>query len=744
MGKIPRSNTRMNGVSPDAYSEKQLLEILAGLDRAASPEALCAGHGIGGELARALWARRTRAAEILSNDDTKRSVRLETLLEVVNELAKAPGFDALCKAAAEMAVSRLGFERIGIWFRDEEPGFLRGSFGVDEDGSLRDERRRKVPIRPNDEETLRVLDHQVRFLLQTNTDLRDAHGRTVGQGTSVLAPLWDGEEVIGFIATDNHLRHTEITQEQGHVLAFFAVSVGHLCSIHRATEALRQSEGQLRLIMDQVPALLWTAGPDLRFTSSAGQALARLGQKPGETDGRSLYEYFGTTDPEFAPIRAHLNALEGKTSWFEFEWAGVSFQVYVEPLHDRDGAIIGAIGAALDISNLREAEEERRTLEAQMQHAQKLESLGMMASGVAHDFNNLLVSMLGNAELAQLEVAADSRAHHYLGQIVKAACRAADLCKQMLAYTGKGRLVFDFVDLNAVAREMAELLTMSISKNTELAFHFAEKLPLVKGDATQLRQVLMNLITNASEALEDTPGTVRIRTGTMQCSQQDIESLHVSDGLIPGDYVFIEVADSGCGIDCAVLDRIFDPFYSTKFTGRGLGLAAVLGIVRGHGGGIGVSSAPGKGTAFRILLPPHEAPVPRPERTDDRGRGLASGSVLIIDDETHVRELAEQMLTAAGYRVLAAPDGDTGVALLESDGHEVDIVLLDLAMPGMDGVATFEKLRMVNRTVPVVLCSGYGKELSIARFPDGALAGFLGKPFRMGELVQTVSQVLGA
>ena len=615
----------------DDKTGEQYLALLKALNQAENPKALCGDFGIGEPLAQALFQqRRPPSAEKTSDASLGFSARLQSVLEVVNEMAKAPGFDELCRTAATLAVSRLGFERIGIWFRDEDPGFLRGSFGVSEDGTVRDERSRKIPISPDDDDARRVLNREVRFALRRDTGLRDAEGNIVGRGTRVMAPVWDGQEVIGFIYIDNHLSHCDITEEQCRILALFAVSVGHLCSLHRTAEALRRGE------------------------------------------------------------------------------------------------------------------EERRKLEAQVQHAQKLESLGVLAGGIAHDFNNLLVGVLGNVELAQIELGSFSPASRYLKEIGKAASRAADLCKQMLAYSGKGQFVLELVNLNDVAREMTGLLGVSISKKTRVEFCLLDGLPSVEGDATQLRQGVMNLVTNASEALADKPGVVSISTGAVQCTRQDIESLHARDGMRPGEYVFLDVSDTGCGMDRETLARIFDPFYSTKFTGRGLGLAAVLGIVRGHHGGIRVDSSPGEGTTFRILLPPKTAPSAKPLETESGLVMSGSGTVLVIDDEDQVRELGATMLGVAGYTVLTASDARNGLAVLEANAGKVDVVLLDMAMPGMDGREAYERIRDLDPAVPVVLCSGYGKEASMERFNEGELAGFLAKPFRMGELLAAVRDVITA
>jgi len=289
---------------------------------------------------------------------------------------------------------------------------------------------------------------------------------------------------------------------------------------------------------------------------------------------------------------------------------------------------------------------------------------------------------------------------------------------------------------------MAGLVGMSVSRNTNLDYNLADDLPVVEGDATQLRQVVLNLVTNANEALDGKPGVVTIGTGVTHCVGDEIDVFAMSGQIPPGDYVFLEVSDTGCGIDRETVERIFDPFFSTKFAGRGLGLAAVLGIVRGHGGAIKVNSTPGAGTTFRILLPAKSVYSQMPPDEDREAFKNGSGMVLIIDDEEQVRELGAEILAMAGYDVIVAPDGATGVNLLEQNDGKVLVVLLDMAMPGMDGFETFQKLREVDGEVPIVLCSGYGRDISMERFQERDLAGFLAKPFRMNELLKVVSMAV--
>jgi PAS domain S-box-containing protein len=382
--------------------------------------------------------------------------------------------------------------------------------------------------------------------------------------------------------------------------------------------------------------------------------------------------------------------------------------------------------------------EQQRRAEEQMRNAQKLESLGVLAGGIAHDFNNLLVGVLGNAGLALLELPDDSPARQAIRDIEISAQRAAELTRQMLAYSGRGTFRVEPVDVSTLVEEMSQLLRRVISKQAQLSLHLDRALPAVVGDATQLRQVVMNLITNASDALDERQGTIRLETGVVQADRQMLASTYLDEELPEGEYVCIEVSDTGVGMDAATAARLFDPFFTTKFTGRGLGLAAVLGIVRGHRGAISLQSAPGKGTTFRVLLPAAQgvsAPTPAPPAST-LARG--SGRVLLVDDEEAVRGLARRVLERGGFDVVEAQSGEEALARYEERPDTVTAVVLDLTMPGLGGEATFHALRRTRPDLPIVLSSGYMPE------EGDAFSGvaFLAKPYRPAELVDAVNAAI--
>ena len=418
-------------------------------------------------------------------------------------------------------------------------------------------------------------------------------------------------------------------------------------------------------------------------------------------------------------------------------------------LRDAGGRIVSVLSLVEDVTERVQAEnaaraaiEDRASIERKLKEAQKLESLGVLAGGIAHDFNNLLTGILGNASMAATKLGRGSPAQNCLDQIEVAATRAAELCKQMLAYSGKGRFLVRNLDLNGVVRETTDLLRISIGKNVALQFDLVPSLPQVLADCTQMRQVIMNLVLNAAESFGDRSGVIRVSTGVMHADRAYFSAAHLSPDLPAGKYVYMDVADEGCGMPPEVMERIFDPFFTTKFAGRGLGLAAVLGIVRGHRGALKVESRTGEGTVFRILLPVAEGSpeVPRKVRPAPAWRG--KGVALVVDDEEILRTVTTEMLESLGFRVITAVDGEDGVEKFIQNSDDISVVLLDLTMPRKDGVQALREMLLIRPDVRTVLMSGYSEQEAVARFTDKKLAGFLQKPFRLADLAEKLQQAL--
>jgi signal transduction histidine kinase/DNA-binding response OmpR family regulator len=408
------------------------------------------------------------------------------------------------------------------------------------------------------------------------------------------------------------------------------------------------------------------------------------------------------------------------------------------PFTDDDRHFLdGAARVLAESARRHRAAAHQRALEDQVRHAQKMESLGVLAGGIAHDFNNLLMAIVGHASLGLAEVDGASAVRDHLSQIEATAKRAADLTNQLLAYAGKGRFVIERVNLNRLVEEMGNLLHTAISRKASIRYDLAPDLPAVEGDPTQLNQVVMNLITNASEALGGEAGTITVTTGRMQASEKLLREACFENSLTAGSYVFLEVSDTGCGMDEVTLQKIFDPFFSTKFAGRGLGLASVLGVIRSHHGAIRVTSAKGVGTRFRILFPfvaepAHDAPqAPRPEV-----RWKGAGTILLVDDEDLVRAVAELMLRRLGFEVITACDGLEAVDVFRTRKDQVDAVVLDMTMPNMDGNEALAALQKLKPDVRVLMTSGFTAEDVAGGIGRNGRVSFLQKPFNSAMLAE--------
>lgn len=409
---------------------------------------------------------------------------------------------------------------------------------------------------------------------------------------------------------------------------------------------------------------------------------------------------------------------------------------------DADGAPMCRVIIS-DISESKRAQDELRYLEQKMQQTQKLESLGVMAGGIAHDFNNLLFAILGNADFALMEMPSGAVGRDNLQEIQAAAKRAAGLTNQMLAYSGKGALAIDEMDLSELVREMASLLKISHTKKTMVKYRLEENLSAIEGDASQLRQVVMNLITNASEAVGDESGIITVETGVIEATPEFLATTYAHDELPGGRYVYLKVADTGRGMDEATQVRIFEPFFTTKFTGRGLGMAAVLGIVRAHRGAIDIQSEVDQGTTIKVLFPALDEPVRRSVKEESPEEGwTVHGTVLVVDDEPQVRNLLKIVLEHKGFTVLTAEDGLQATKVFRDYKDDIVCVLLDLTMPNMGGEETFVELHQIRADVPVLLLSGYSEIEIKERFENLGFAGFLKKPVGSREILEKVRAVL--
>ncbi len=506
-------------------------------------------------------------------------------------------------------------------------------------------------------------------------------------------------------------------------------------------QQLERSESRLRLLMQNLPTVVFSIDRDGLFTLLEGAGLARVGLKPGELVGQSALDLYA----DYPDIVAALQmALAGAPSHSRSEVDGVTFDIWYAPIRDADGNLDGAMGIAYDVTEQVAHEAERRQMEARMLQVQKLESMGVLAGGIAHDFNNLLMAILGRADLARRKLPPLSPARDGIEEIIKATQRASDLCRQMLAYSGRSRFQLVCLDLRDLIEETLHLLELAISKKAILNLILEPNLPPIEGDPSQLNQVLMNLVINASEAIGDRSGVITLRTGAQMCTREYLRETYLDENLKEGLYVCLEVSDNGCGMDAETRQRLFDPFFTTKFTGRGLGLAAVLGIVRAHRGAIKVYSELNKGTTFKVLFPACEAAqVPTTESSGAKPQLKGEGrTVLLVDDEETIRAVGQQMLETLGFQVLVAADGREGLEILKTHKSSIALILLDLTMPHMNGEEAFREVRLLAPEIPVMLTSGYSEHEVTTRFAGKGLAGFIQKPYTLELLIERIAAVL--
>lgn len=421
-------------------------------------------------------------------------------------------------------------------------------------------------------------------------------------------------------------------------------------------------------------------------------------------------------------------------------------------LRDQRGKMLGFLGLMRDVTQRLQIEEERLDLERQVQHTQKLKSLGVLTGGIAHDFNNILMAIRGNTDLAMMDITIGKPGYENLVNIDNAVRQAAHLVNQMLAYSGMGKFESKPISMNQIVEEMSKLLKVSISKKVELKMNFSPSLPRIIGDLSQIQQIILNLITNASDAIGNHSGVINLSTGTLKCDRecfQDISPEFTKVSIHPptaGNYVYLEVSDDGCGMDNETLSKIFDPFFTTKFAGRGLGMASVQGIVRSHGGFLKVTSEEGKGTTFRIFFPEMEETtdlVPQPQEVNEMLEpGQNRGTILLADDEEFVLDVTRKMLEHFGYTVLIASDGLEAIEVFQEHIDEICCILLDLTMPQLDGEQVFERIRKMKPSTKVIICSGYSEHHSTEKFAGKGVAGFLNKPFTLEALSRKLNQVI--
>ena len=533
-----------------------------------------------------------------------------------------------------------------------------------------------------------------------------------------------------------------------------------LCGIATDITARKQAElelqekrRQLSNLISQLPGSAFRCLFDENLTALfASEGMLSLTGYPAEdfTAGRIHIAALTVPVDKLAVRTAVATALAERRN-FEIEYRiahrdGQEKWVLVRgrPIYDTDGTMRFIEGLAIDITALKHAEAEKIAFERNIQETQKLESLGVLAGGIAHDFNNLLTAILGNASLMRYTLLKEDTSHAQLEQIEKAARRAADLCSQMLAYAGKGKLSSGPIDLSLLVRDTTSLIEVYIGKNCELCLQLAGSLPPVLGDATQLRQIVMNLVINGSDAIgERAGGKISVTTFARQADAALFRTAIHQPKLEPGLYVGLEVKDNGCGMPPETIARIFEPFFTTKFSGRGLGLSAVLGIVQSHHGALFLESLPNQGSTFRLLLPAASGASIEDASVKSRSPFIAlRGTVLVTDDEEAVRLMLGRVLRQHGATVLLAANGTEALEIYQTQRDRIDVILLDLTMPGLSGEEILLRLQRLKARQKIIIMSGYGEEETMQRCAELGAVGFISKPFELQAVVTKLQSLL--
>lgn len=578
----------------------------------------------------------------------------------------------------------------------------------------------------------------------------------IGKLQSLIKPLIDGDTPSLLFQTIHRrkngedipveifLQHTLISDDR----PSFVAIVRDISRRIEREKALVNSEERFRGLANHAPVGI--------FRTDANGGCVYVNQRWSQITGLKFASalgdgWFSALHPEdIAGVAEHWQKLTDHDTEFSHDYRFLSPDKTVSyvsgqaiALYDANHTRVGFIGTVVDNTDRKSLEEARQLIERKLLDTQKLESLGLLAGGIAHDFNNLLTTIMGSASLASLELPSGSPIQEHLTRIDDGSVQAANLCKQLLAYSGKGRFIVKNLSLNQIIEESMHLLQISISKKAVLAYDLYDRIPAIEADPTQIRQILMNLVINASEAIGDASGVINISTGLTRVDQDYLSGTIVMDELPDGTYASLEVSDTGCGMSPEVVKKVFDPFFTTKFSGRGLGLAAVIGIVRGHNGAIKVYSESSRGTAFKLLFPivPGEIDF-LSQKPNEPVLNQRQGCVLIVDDEESIRTMVAQMVQKLGFDLEMAPDGREAVEMFRKNPTKYEVVLMDLTMPHMNGELAFGKMRKINADIPIILMSGFNEEQASARFKGKGLSGFVEKPFSFSTLVELINRVL--
>jgi PAS domain S-box-containing protein len=520
----------------------------------------------------------------------------------------------------------------------------------------------------------------------------------------------------------------------------------HLVARRKADEAILNAKKDWEETFDAVTDLISIIDADHNIIRVNKAMADRCELVPEELIGRKCHEVMhGTPDPHSScPHARTMQYGIGYSEQIEEKRWDRQFDISVFPLFDNIGQIRACVHVARDITEQKRAEDERLALEAQFQQTQKLESIGVLAGGIAHDFNNILTVILGHCYIIDGDLDSEMNQKIHVKQIEQAARRAADLCHQMLSYAGKTVFVQTRINLWLIVDENVRMLSSAIKKNVSIKLDLSHAVPELMGDSAQIQQVVMNLIINAAEAIGDKNGTIRVALKKAIISEDRQETDSFGNFIPPGNFACLSVADDGCGMDEETQRRIFEPFYTTKLSGRGLGMSAVLGIIKSHDGSFQLFSTPGVGTTFKVYLPLTQN-AESAETTPTTGFVLtskANGTILLVDDEEAMILICSALLKAMGFSVISASNGREALKIYSDRNSEIDAVLLDLLMPEMGGIETYHELRKISPVLPIVICTGCNVEELLAEFDKDEKAALIQKPYNPVRLQQTLMQLI--
>ncbi|HET9221518.1 MAG TPA: GAF domain-containing protein [Roseiflexaceae bacterium] len=674
---------------------------------------------------RELFAAAQRQAQELALLDQVR-------MALASELEPA----AIFRTVVEAVVTTLGYTHASLYLLQEETLYLQHEVGYDE----------QFPRLPISHGVMGRVAHSGKPVLLQDVRTDPTFLGTIDQIVSeVCVPLFDQGRVMGVLNVES-TQGIQLNEADLRLITALGEHISIVFGRARLYAEVRESEERYRRLVEFSPEPIAVhSGGRMVFINPAGVRLLGAAA-PEELIGRPILDF---VHPDYHAVvveRVRQTQAGYQAGPFEEVFVRLDGQFLDVEVVGIPTTYLGNPATQVvirDVTERKRVEAERLAFERRLLETQKLESLGVLAGGIAHDFNNLLMGVLGNASLALLDLPAQSPAEYSIRQIESAARRAAELTRQMLAYAGKGQFVVQAIDLNAIVEEMSRLAQVSFGTGVSLQRNLDRYLPHVQADAAQMRQVVMNLVINASEAIGDARGTITLTTGVRQLTNAYLTTTYLAPDLPSGSYAYLEVTDAGCGMDAATLARIFEPFFTTRFTGRGLGLSAVLGIVRGHRGALQVQSEPGSGTTFTVFIPTTED---RGSKIEDRNvsadetpssildprssnQSSVVGRVLVIEDDPSIRALAARMLKRFGYDVLIADDGYAGVAAFSAQPDAIDCVLLDMNMPNMDGAQTLQEIQRIRPGARVVLMSGHDEQEIASQFAGQTLASVLSKPF---------------